>query len=48
MRASIMTADQGTNLISTALGTHSISDLLGKLKPTINPLSQADLDRLNS
>ena len=41
-----MTPQQGTELISTALEVAPISEILSQIKPTLNPLSQADVDRL--
>jgi hypothetical protein len=43
-----MTTDQGTALIATALDTAPIPDFLRDIKPTVNPLSQTDVDRLRS
>jgi hypothetical protein len=43
-----MTVQEGTALIANALEAPSISDVLDKIKPTVNPLSRADLDRLNA
>jgi hypothetical protein len=40
-----MTTDQGTQLIATALDIAPIPDFLREIKPTVNPLSQGDLDQ---
>lgn len=42
----IVTAEQGTQMISTALDSPPIAEFLRQIKPTVNPLSQADVDRL--
>lgn len=44
----MMSAEQGTKLIATALDTAPIDEFLRQIKPTVNPLSQADLDRLRN
>ena len=43
-----MTAEQGTQLIATALEVAPIAEILTKIQPTLNPLSQADVDRLRN
>jgi hypothetical protein len=40
-----MTTEQGTQLIATALDIAPIPDFLRDIKPTVNPLSQGDLDQ---
>ncbi len=44
----VLSADAGISLVREALGRAPIADLLKDIKPTINPLSQADLDQLRS
>jgi len=44
----LMTAEQGTQLIATALEVAPIAEILTKIQPTLNPLSQADVDRLRN
>ena len=44
----IMTIEQGTHLISEALEAVPIEQLLRDIKPTVNPLSQGDVDQLRS
>ena len=43
-----MTTEQGTQLIATALDLAPIPDFLRDIKPTVNPLSQSDLDQFRS
>jgi hypothetical protein len=35
-------------LIASALEPAAIADIISKIKPAVNPLSQADIDRLNN
>jgi hypothetical protein len=46
MAGKFMTSEQGSQLIATALETASISEILNKIQPTTNPLTQDDLNRL--
>ncbi len=46
--AHAMTVEQGTQVITTALDTAPIPDFLRNIKPTVNPLSQADVNQLQS
>jgi len=48
MAGRLMTSERGTELIATALENPAIAEILRQIKPSTNPLSQADLDRLNS
>lgn len=44
----IVTIEQGTMMISTALASPPIAEFLREIKPTVNPLSQDDVDRLRN
>jgi hypothetical protein len=44
----IVTTEQGTQMISTALDSPPIAEFLRTLRPTENPLSQADVDKLRN
>lgn len=46
MLSQLMTPEQGTRLIGTALEAPPIEDLLRRIQPTTNPLSQDELNRL--
>jgi hypothetical protein len=48
MAGHLMSPEQGAKLIATALDTAPIDEFPPQIKPTMNPLSQADLDRLRS
>jgi hypothetical protein len=46
MNYKIMTVQEGTSLIADSLESAPMADLLRDIKPTVNPLSQLDVDRL--
>jgi hypothetical protein len=48
MAAHAVSHEQGAQMIATVLDSPPIADFLRQIKPTINPLSQADLDRFRN
>jgi len=48
VQAHVITVETGMEFVSQALGSAPITDLLREIKPTGNPLSQGDLDRLRT
>jgi hypothetical protein len=44
----VVSTEQGTQMISTAQDSPPIAEFLRQIKPTVNPLSQADVDRYRS
>ena len=44
----VVTIEQGTAMISRALDAPPIAEFLRQIKPTVNPLSQADITRLQN
>ena len=48
VQAHVITVETGIEFVSQSLGGAPIADLLREIKPTGNPLSQGDLDRLRA
>jgi hypothetical protein len=48
MAAKLMKPEQGSQLIATALDAASVTELLGKIQPSANPLPLEDLNRLRN
>lgn len=44
----VVSTEQGTQMISTALDSPPIAEFLRQIKPTVNPLSETDVDRYRS
>lgn len=48
IKEKVVTVDVGMSLVTEALGQTSIAEIFEGIKPTINPLSQIDIDTLRS
>jgi len=48
VRENVLSVEMGTSFVTEVLATTPLTEIFKDIKPTINPLSQADLDRLRA